>query len=311
MNIYFECPCQTKRFSGQDTVLWEFESLREECLVLKEMLIPDQYWPSFKEIIENPKPNFRHQSIILGAFKGNYLKRITFPFHRYLFEGSRKKADINDNYSKDLIEHWMDRDILIRRHRKSREYQGKFVELLIAAWLEEKKWNVNELGALGGKCDIEATSPDGNEFDIEVKLIGQEDDEFEEIHKSCEYGNGVYVGNPSLYAGFNFLIFKIFDAALQLSKSIKNRLALIVISNMTWHRYQMQVKDIVSWMGKRPIEFYVVKNTKWNEWLSDKKNKEKRYSNIENELDSVIGSLQEIWFVRQSEDFEYSLEGRY
>ncbi len=305
-NENVHCPCQTTSFSGESTLLQEFVALRELCSALKEVLVPEEFWLSFREEALKSTDGARHYFILLGAFKNRFLERITSPIHRYLLEQNRPKITLTKQYRKDLTESWMLKESPLERHRKARIFQGRLAELRCAAWLEERKWTITGLEALGGVFDIEATSPQGIEWAIEVKFIGQEDDKFEEIQESISSGDGVCGGFFNLYAGYNFLLFKVFEAANQLSASTKRRLALIVISNMTWSFLEMQIKD--EWMRNRPLSFFDVEaSPEWKRFLSRKK-MERRFANIENELDSKVGSLHEVWFVNEGNLLEYSIE---
>jgi len=305
-NKKVNCPCQTASLVNRGTLLQEFEALRALCPALREVLVPEEFWLPFREKVLKPTRCARHQFILLGGFENRFLKRITSPIHWYLLERNKPKSTLTKQYQKDLIESWMLEETQIERHRKARIFQGRLAELRCAAWLEERKWAITGLEALGGKSDIEATSPKGIECAIEVKFIGQEDDKFEEIQESISSGDGVCGGFFNLYAGYNFLLFKVFEAANQLSAAAKRRLALIVISNMTWSFLEMQIKD--AWMMNRPLRFFDVEaSPEWKRFLSRKK-MERRFANIENELDSKVGSLQEVWFVKEGNFLEYSLE---
>jgi hypothetical protein len=305
-NENVRCPCQTASFAGEGTLLQEFASLRELCSALKEILVPEESWLSFCEEALKSTDAARHCFILLDAFENGFLERITSPIHRYLLEQNRPKTTLTKQYRKDLTESWMLEKSPLERHQKARIFQGRLAELRCAAWLEERKWAITGLEALGGEFDIAATSPKGIECAIEVKFIGQEDDKFEEIWESISSGDGVCGGFFNLYAGYNFLLFKVFEAANQLSTSTRRRLALIVISNMTWSFLKMQIKD--TWMRDRPLRFFDVEaSPEWNRFLSCKKT-ERRFANIEKELNSKVGSLQEVWFVNEGNFLEYSLE---
>lgn len=306
LNKNAHCPCQTTSFSGKSTLLREFEALRKLCPALNKVLVPEKFWPSFFNEAVNITDKSRHSFILLGAFKNRFLERITSPVHRHLLENNGPKSTLTRQYRKDLIESWMLKDSTLERHRKSRIFQGRLAELRCTALLEERNWTITGLEALGGKFDIEAKSSQGIEWDIEVKFIGQEDDKFLEIQESISNASGICGGFSNLYTGYNFLLFKIFEAASQLSTSTKRRMVLIVLSNMTWEFLQMQIRD--NWMLKRPMSFFDDQATpEWKTFLSCKK-KERRFANIENELDSKIGSIQEVWFVKEDNFLEYSLD---
>ena len=301
------CPCRTTILSKKDSLLEEFGSLRKKCPALNSIFIPEEIWPDFQKTASAVPNIVKHRSIVLGAFKNGFLSKITLPVHRYLLKGQEPKANLTNQYRKDLIEKWMLENDLLARHQKSRIFQGKLAEIMIAAWLEDKGWLIDNLEALSGKFDIEATSPKQISYTIEVKYIGHEDDMFEGIVESLRSGTVVDGSWKNGYDGCNFILFKAFEAAKQLSASTKNPLAILVVSNMAWDLLEIQIKD--QWIFNRPLRFFDSASKKWKFFLRKKKS-ENKFANIENELDTIIGDLQELWVMKEQNCLAYSLESK-
>ncbi len=299
-----ECLCQTATPADSNKALQKFESIRAECSALQEILVPNHIWPEFKQLAGKDYNEARHQYILLGALKNGFLSKITFPIHRFLLDKGGPKINLTNQYRKDLVEQWMLENNPLERHRKSRIFQGKLAELLAAAWIEDQGWKIHNLEALGGEFDIEATSADNASSTIEVKYIGQEDVHFEKIMESLTSGNAVG-GSWGLYDGYNFFLFKAYDAAKQLSSSNKARLGFIIICNMAWGFFEMPIKD--DWISNRPLTFSNSASSKWQNFIAEKK-KEKKFSNIENDLNDVISQLNELWIIEERNQLNYSLE---
>jgi hypothetical protein len=192
----------------------------------------------------------------------------------------------------------------MERHRKARIYQGRLAELLSAAFIEDKGWRIDNLAALGGTFDIEATSPDIKSFSIEVKFIGQEDLRFQELVENMTFNKSV--GNScNIYDGYNYFLFRTYEAAKQLSDSNKNRIALLIISNLAWPFLSMPIKD--EWIKNRPIAFSQDTSDEWKNFLIKKK-KERKFANIDTDLDDMISQPKELWVMQEQNYLEYSRE---
>jgi hypothetical protein len=253
--------------------------------------------------LKAPNPA-KHQPFILGAFKHGFLKNITAPIHRYLLDGAKPKTSLTNQYKNDLMAKWVLETDRVAPHQKARMYKGKLVEIMIAAWLEDGGWTIDHLAALGGKFDIEATSPDQKSYAIEVKYIEIQDWRYVEIFKSLESGEPAG-GSWNDYDGYNYMLFRTFEAAKQFSTSPKDRLSLIVIvvSNVDWEFLEIPITD--RWICSRPLKFSDNGSDRWKTFLAKKK-KERRFANIETELDSLIGGLKE-WVLREDNYLTFSL----
>lgn len=296
------CPCQSIKDIDRDKLLHEFGAIREKCAALREILVPDSVWPDFQRKAQEDPDIVGHNYKVLGALQHGILSKITFPIHLYLLDGNRPKA-LKPDYKKDLPEHWMEQKTTFERHKKAREHEGKLNELLCASWLENQGWKIDNLAALCGDFDIEATSTDNISCAIEVKYIGQEDKEFNEFAESRISGNAV--GNKiPIYDGYNYVLFRTYETAKQLSECTKTRLAFIVLSYKAWYSIEISMK--LNWINNRPIKF-IEPSSGWNDFLSDKKN-ENRFADIETDLETTIDQLNELWIIKQNSDLIYSLE---
>jgi hypothetical protein len=329
MNNYLDCPCLSASPIEKQYLLKEFESIREKCPALREILIPDNVWPKFREMATNSN-EAKHYPILLLALQCGYLKKITSPVHKYLLENGKTKKQFKKEYRKDLIEKWMipkdeskPKDEM-KRHQESRGYLGKLIELQIAEWLEDQGWKVDNLEALCGELDIEASSPEGIEYAFEIKSIGQEDDKFLAVvesaipaHRFKSLIKRLYKDREEdhikrlvekcksrtfdPYSGSNFVLFRAYEAAKQLKQSPKQRIAIIVISNMSWSFLQIPInEDWMNWHSPCFLESCF----QWQDFFEQNK---ERYPEIETDLKEAITSLTELWIVIQGNNFEYSL----
>jgi hypothetical protein len=302
-----ECICQLPQKINKQFSLQEFAVIRNECPALREVLIPDHEWLAFQQKAKELPDGAGHTFKVIGALQLGILGKITSPIHKYLFEGGHlKESFIKSGYRNALIEHWLNEPTPMERHQKARGHEGKINELLCASWLDNQGWSVFNLEALGGSFDIEATSPSKVAYSIEVKYIGQEDNKFQIFMQSCLTGEAV-AATFSVYDGFNYFLFKIYEAAYQLQKQNNNdkHLVFIIFSHDAWKFNSMHVND--NWIERYPIEFCKNASDNWRDFLAKKK-KEKRYQQIESTLVSCIKKIDEIWIIQQQSDLEYSLE---
>jgi len=292
-----QCICQT---AVADDALEEFAGVRDHCPALKEILVPDSSWTDFKKVVQDDIDQAQHQSILILGFIRGYLRSITSPIHRYLIDNNKPKSLLTRQYRNDLRERWLLKNSVQERHHKSRIFVGKLTEILCAQWLEDLGWGVVNLAALGGGADIEAISPDNVSFSIEVKYVGRLDDEFMAAVESLSAKGGVFTVSP--YSASNFLLFKVYTAAKQLEAFPLNRIALLVISYMTWGLVEKVLDQ--NWMHWGEPGF-LDSNEEWNAFLDEKR---KTYPAIDKDLQSTIKSLDKIWIARHEYGFRYSLQ---
>jgi hypothetical protein len=190
----------------------------------------------------------------------------------------------------------------LKRHQVVRIFNGKLAELISSSWIESQGWKIVNLEALGSSFDIEAISPQGKSCAIEVKYIGQEDCRFEEDLKSLMSGEAIS-GGLNHYDGYNFILFKAYEAAKQLSNFKGDRYVFIVISNLAWGFLDIAIED--NWLQQYPSKFTDLASSKWKDFLSKKKKKGK-YQNIEADINKVLNQIKELWIIK-CECWEYSL----
>ena len=296
-----KCACQNITFIENENLIDSFGNLRAQCAAIKEVLVPDSIWSDFKTAANRDLDEARHHYILLGAFENGHIGKITSPIHRHILPEGTVSDKLIKQYKKDLVEKWMLEDGYLERHRKSRIFQGKLSELLCTTFIEDQGWIIDNLEALGGVNDIEATSPDEKSCSIEVKYIGQDDLRFQEVVENLT-SNNASTNSYNIYDGYNYFLSRIFEAANQFSDSDKERIVIIIVSNMAWPFLRQAIKD--DWIRNRPISFSDSSSAVWDIHMIKLKQK---YANINSELDNLIGQLKELWIVQEQNCLEYSI----
>lgn len=183
--------------------LREFTDLRDNCLALRQIFLPDEIWSQFVEWHAAPDEVAAHASVTLLAFRRGYLPRVTGPVHRYLMSPRAIRPDTSRQYLQDLRERWMFDADPIRRNRLSRIFRGRLIELQFASYLESKAHTIIGMEAtrkgpdIEGP-DIETISPNDQLSAFEVKFFGIEDGDFTLLMKSM--GGYPESGSVSPYA---------------------------------------------------------------------------------------------------------------
>ncbi|MDA2923109.1 DUF2971 domain-containing protein [Acidobacteria bacterium AH-259-L09] len=294
-----ECPCQEASFDG-DNLLESFQNLRDRCSALQKILVLD--WLAFQQTDASLEGNpATDRSILLLALERGHIHKITSPVHRYLMKSGETKDNLTEQYRQDLREQWLRQDTAVQRHQESRRFMGKLVELQCAEWMDEQGWAILDLAALGGKSDIEGLSQDCKEWAIEVKYVGVEDRDFEDILRSLE---GVGTGRAlSLPTTADFLLFKVYTAAKQLLQiTQKEKCALVIIDDQTWSRFRFIFENkFIGWQDPR----FSSHDPEWLDFLERQK---QHYPEIEEEVAAVVKALSEIWILKLAYGFEYSRE---
>lgn len=295
---FLDCPCEMAT-ATEDHILKDFVSIREKCPALKEVLVPDSVWSDFQGTALEDMDEAQHQSILLLALSRGYLRQITSPVHRYLIERGKPKKLLTKQYKNDLIERWMVKKNMVNRHQKARIFLGKLIELQCGEWIEKQGWSISNLEALGGNSDIEARSPDNIDCEIEVKYIGQKDDNFLAVVENLSGRGGARTSSP--YTAADFILFKAYEAAKQLQGCAKNRIAFLVIDGMAWNFLKNPLRD--RWIRWKSPGFFN-KDPEFQNFLQQQK--EKRYPDIEKDLAVTLGSLAKVWIVKMKDGFQYS-----
>lgn len=298
-----DCACHQSRAVEFNDRLIILEELRQKCPVLRELLVPASIWNQYKTFEQSPRDNALHAPILIVSLLAGNLSRITSPCHKFLFDDEHLKAQVTNQYRKDLQERWMFEADEIERHRKSKSFQGKIVELQIAEWLENQGWQISSLEALGAPVDIEGVRPLLHNVAVEVKFIARRDEEFEQTVKAFKGLPAGGVGPTHL--GCNYLLYRVYQSAFKLKHASKRRVAIAVIDNLAWISFHIPLQH--SWIDwKRPSFFDVGKE--WDSFLQEQK---KRYPSIDTDLADTVNALNELWVVVRDSGQTYSTRFHY
>ena len=298
-----ECLCQKNSRINEESPcedVWkELGNLYNKCHAVKFLIPCFESWFKYNK---EPEETAFHQSTLVLALRRGHLDRITSPIHRYCLSNEKPLCK---QYEKDLRETWFSRADYLNRHKKSRIWMGRMAELKVAEWLEGNGWNVEEMEAWGGKNDIKAISPENGKTLIEVKYIGQEDEDFKHLVAHLAGGSAIQSYNP--YKAFNFALLKIFEAAYQLSPPVSakqehdcsnsRKEVALVISASTWDAMKIPLKN---WMGRRYCFFEkeVEQDISWCKFLRNtiksQENLEKSGNDLFNMMPAAIKTLNKI-----------------
>ncbi len=296
------CVCMTARNCRCVIPIDILERIRADCPALHSLFLPEDEWSKFKEWHERPHRSVAgHRSYLLLALQGGCLARLTGPIHRYLISNETLRSDVRRQYVKDMRERWMFYSESLERHRKSRMFAGRIVEIQFAEWIETTLgWTIIGLEALREGPDIEATSASGVDTAFEVKAIGTEDGDFEIMLRSLEHGPSG--GAFSLYSAINYLLLRVYEAAKQLAQYDGRRIAVVVIDDVTWWRFSLQLKQ--SWIDWASPSFFD-NDTPTKTYLEDL---ESRFPEILTDVAPAVAEIAAVWIIRRSDGFEYNLE---
>lgn len=187
----------------------------------------------------------------------------------------------------------------LERHRRSRIFTGRIVELQCAAWLESLGWVINGVEAFRVGSDIEATKA-GERATFEVKAFGRQDEAFVSVLKSLRGQSAVRWTSPA--AAVNYLLFRAYESAKQLQVSECGRIAILVIEELSWRDFQRQLEG--GWIDWANPSF-LGHDPEWENFLNSQRS---RYPQLRSELASVLQSLDAIWVAQRRDGFEYQQE---
>jgi hypothetical protein len=285
-----------------------FTSLREECPAVRQILVPDEIWPQFREWHSVPDDVAGHSSIVLLAFRRGYLPRVTGPIHRHLMSSDGILGSVSKQYLKDLREKWMFDADPVERNRLSRTFRGRLIELQFASWLEDRLHTIvgleatREVRNVGGP-DIQTVCADGQANSFEVKFIGTEDSDFEMLLRSM--GGYPAGGAVSAYRPINYLLFRVYEAARQLTVASGKRNVVVVIDELAWHRFDVQVnKNWIDWSCPQ----FIYPDHAWNQFLSLH---QKRYCGLPADLATTIREVASITVYVQNHAFEFRQKAKF
>lgn len=302
--MQFKCDCHSVKCikTNRSGILNQFENVKKNCPALREIFVPEDYWPEFSKKVSEPLDEAGHYPITLSAYKNGNLDKITIPVHAHLLDGEKPKKNLTPQYKQDLIDNYMSKKTdTFDRFRGARGFNGKLAELITSSWIECQGWKIKNLEALGGLFDIEAISPQGSNSAIEVKYIGLEDWQFELALKSLQ-SHGAEAAGFSVSPGYNYILFRTYEAAKQLEKFSGDRYVFIVISDLTWENFEEAIECN---RIRHPLHFFEFSKWKGNvpDSFAESINK---YPNIEKEISEVLNQIKELWLIKDKH-WEYTL----
>jgi len=293
------CACSERYASGD--LLSGFMTIRERCPALNAVFLPDEIWPAFLEAARQTPDKALHQSMLVLAFQRGHLDAVTEPAHRFLLVDGRVKPGLRKKYAQDLRERWLFETGILERHQEARRFMGPLVELLFARWLERRSWRITSLDAFQEGPDIAAEHGTQGAASFEVKAVGQEDADFAAIVASLH--GPPTVDTKDLYAAANYLTFRAYEAAKQLQQFGRRRIVVLVVNETTWHNVEFQLRG--HWIDWRKAKLFDAKSTSWKKFIDGQR---ERYPNLDAELTTVIGSLDEVWILKLSYGYKLSME---
>ncbi len=294
------CACLTSPADNDAAAIEIFEAAREDCPALRHIYLPDDTWPDFKAWHAKRDVVAEHQSTLLLALRRGHLARLTGPVHQYFIENGTLRPDVRREYVRAMRERWMFYADPLERHQKYRMFAGRIAELQFAEWLETTQgWTIAGLEALREGPDVEARPAAGAVTAFEVKFIDTEDDDFKRVLRSL--AEGPSVGWVSPYDAVNYLLLRAYEAAKQLARLEGPRVAVLIISGLTWWRFDWQLKNgWVDWSNPS----FLYGSQSWERFLNEQ---EKRYPNIRSELPSVIRAIDAVWIMERSGGYKFRL----
>lgn len=291
-----ECPCQSPPMA-EATPIEKLEKVREVCSVLRQVYLPDDVWPEVKAWHSTADSVALHHSVFALALEQGHLARLTNPIHHYLLQNGAAATSLRAQYKEDLKERWMLHADHLRRHQLCRIYLGRITELQIVEWLGSQGWTITELEAFREGSDATAVPPCEGETDVEIKMVGTEDADFESIVQSLAGQPSVRRQSP--YAAVNYLLFRVYEAAVQLQRFGRRRAAVVVISD--WDRFQIQLEG--GWVNWRTPHF-----TEQDEELLP--TLKARYPDLvsESALCDALNQIDALFLLKRASGYEYQLE---
>jgi hypothetical protein len=216
-------------------------------------------------------------------------------------DGPNVKSTVTRDYKIQLREQWHEAADSMERHKHSRMYLGRPMELFVAQDLEISVAVILDLEATGANCDV-VLSIGTRLFFVEVKFIGTADSSFFAIEESLTKG-GISIGMNDPYSASDYLLSRLLEAAKQLEKQNDGRIAVAVIDDYTsWPVFGFVLEHgLIDF--EKPQFFRRSQESKTH---LDKL--QKKHPNLDQELFRLPTMLDEILIYRLKEGFELELK---
>lgn len=294
------CECEGAQYDGSGLPVDGLAALRDRCAALAELLLPDDAWQVVTTAERAGPGAAQHRSYVVLAYERGCLQHITLPIHQFLFDGVRMRDEVTQQYRQDLAERWLVEADEVARHERFRKFFGKVVELQVAKWMATQRWRVIGLEALGAAADIVAESLSGRTYSLEVKYIGQNTSDFLRVMEALA-GRAAFDTAP-VYSPPNYLLFRVYEAARRLSRCQGPRAVVVVINALAWHSFALPLRNHwIRW--EAPV--FLPPDDDWTAFLNGQR---ARYPNLEAEMATLVPSLDQLWIMRVTGEYEYSLE---
>jgi len=295
-----ECSCDSL-YDGKRPLVQAFSRVRHGCVALRELLAPVDAWSLIVQDAEAPFNAAMQRSYLLVAYQRGVLPRITGPIHRFLCDGPKVHSGLTRQYQRDLAERWLGEVDLSARHERFRRFFGKIVEIQIADWLSNDGWRVLGLEALGAEADIVAERPESGSWVVDIKYIGQETSEFDRTVEALSSGEAA-VGSGTLYGSINYLLFRVFEGARDLSASSSRKLCVVVIDALAWPSFEMAL--LHGWVDWAEPAFVPTEEVDWNRFLEEQR---KRVDNLDADVRVKVLKIDGLMVMCMS-GYEYSVQ---
>ncbi len=223
-----------------------FTEVRTKCPVLREIVIPDDEWAHYTAFIESDMGTARLRPILYLAHQRGELSKVTECLHAHLIPRLAAGEELHPNYRRDLVENWFRAESEERQHEKARGFMGKYMEFKVASWLEALGDQVVGLEAFGGEFDISAEN-----CDIEVKYVGVDTSDFDVVVRAMQRKPAVHKSSP--YEDADYVLFRLLEAAMKVSRSDKRRICALVLQDTAWSRVSLAFED--QWIDWRKPQF--------------------------------------------------------
>lgn len=266
----------------------DFEILREQCSVLRELLIPEIIWRQYRSFCIEPLDKMHHKPILFLAFKRNYLSRFTRLAHEWFFDKNDKLHLIVPQYKKDLIEKWMLEGDYKNRFKNGRIYKSRWAELFFAKWLLDHSWKIVELEATGGQSDVIALSKDRIMITFEVKNIGMSPYDFDVITEVLQSPIGVSIDAYDDDSYADYLIYRIYQGAKQIRNRPGKKVVVVILEDYQFHYKNILKENRIKWNSPK----FFNKTEDMQELLRYEYEKS---PNFDERLVETIKSVHEIW----------------
>ncbi len=230
-----------------------FIKVRENCMVLREILIPDEILPFYVQFCKDTPDEAYHRGISFLAYKSRSLIQLTLPIHDILSARIDLGRSITLSYRNNLAENWIKKLDYESRYRTCRIFQGRWAELSFAFWLKNAGWKIIDLEAYGGKFDVTALSPDGRRCSFEVKYLAPEEVLFKLGVKAMSDPMGYAMDCIPTYSPLDYLQYRIYEATLQLRQSGDRKIVVAILYNYKEFYEKPLTESWISW--RKPLFF--------------------------------------------------------